>query len=911
MNRELQRVGPNGVGSRFRATIHHMVSRVSENDSRPLPAGNVQDRVLTADRMLCLCAGPITMMDKPPFIASQTMRLLHPSVEQPRRFLQPEYFRSQRPGAAAPDAPPTVGAMQEAAWQMVDRQAVVDGWATLHGGTVCPLHRLVITTDAGIGKTKNMQWLNWQLNQPARPTVAFLIEPQWLDSPRGDWLDLLVTVLAKSQDPNVRQSHDLRRQVERWRQQGRLVVLFDALDQASEPTVRRLCAFFDPVWRDCRLIISGRPHALQRYWDLLFHQTADWRFLQLDEFTEPEQRQFLGQVADGAAAEQEQDRFDLIPEEARQILSVPRVLEYLRELTDEELTTIRTPSDVYWRATRRMIAKGLESHDARTLGGNSRDPAYQIALAEQLLAAIAFQMTGMPSPDSCPAAGTRSGIAPNFDRVPPGPTMEGFCQDVHRRVNEPHYQTRGYSGFRDDLHALNAMNSGLAYGFLDSELLASILWRNRSLQEFFTAVWLARYCDGQDVQRLQDWIYLPYDPVSDEYYWVWRFAAEMPREGRQGEAWVRSMSPLYTPGDGTWNTRRSNEMIYRSWPALEAYADGTNEPVANRDASAVRERFLGEFENQILAGKRGWRAWWTARRFVRSFITLPAGEFQMGSAEGKGGVRPEMRKYWTEWLRQGRSDPARHVDQLLAEFSWPPGREGRQVKQEYYRLLLTAHKTRDLNLILAAFYPWNEQPAERLQHVRRFLLSHSPTLNCWYRLYDPGHGLRESEYHNEYMNVSGRPDTPVIFATWYDAWTFCQWAYWDGMGCRLPQEHEWEYAAKAGTPWDWNYWWGDDLDPQKCNCLNEVDHVDRATVPSQQHANAWGFRDMLGNVNEWCDNWYQAIYNATGTNPGFARVLRGGSWRNQLLNARSACRHAAQPWDLGDDRGFRVARDAS
>jgi hypothetical protein len=30
--------GRNGVGSRFRARIHHMVSRLAENDSRPLPA---------------------------------------------------------------------------------------------------------------------------------------------------------------------------------------------------------------------------------------------------------------------------------------------------------------------------------------------------------------------------------------------------------------------------------------------------------------------------------------------------------------------------------------------------------------------------------------------------------------------------------------------------------------------------------------------------------------------------------------------------------------------------------------------------------------------------------------------------------------------------------------------------------
>ena len=122
----------------------------------------------------------------------------------------------------------------------------------------------------------------------------------------------------------------------------------------------------------------------------------------------------------------------------------------------------------------------------------------------------------------------------------------------------------------------------------------------------------------------------------------------------------------------------------------------------------------------------------------------------------------------------------------------------------------------------------NETPedAYRTPYVAQFLLSHSPTINAWYRLYDPGHG---SQYEN-YARRSATDGTPVICVTWYDAWAFCLWARWDGRSCRLPQEHEWEYAAKAGTPWDWDYWWPGAFDASKCNAEGCVGNTTEPTA---------------------------------------------------------------------------------
>ena len=187
-------------------------------------------------------------------------------------------------------------------------------------------------------------------------------------------------------------------------------------------------------------------------------------------------------------------------------------------------------------------------------------------------------------------------------------------------------------------------------------------------------------------------------------------------------------------------------------------------------------------------------------------------------------------------------------------------------------------RKKDLEAVVRRFYTANETPEEPIQQVDAFRFHRWPAINAWYRLFDPSHGTNDSWYREVYSRISPDADTPVIFVTWYDAWVFCLWARWEGKSCRLPREHEWEYAAKAGTPWDQNYWWGDEFDSSKAN---GDQNVGRTTAPAPEHANPWGFEDILGNVWEWCqDEYHRAYVREEGDDPASssARVLRGGSW---------------------------------
>ncbi len=327
----------------------------------------------------------------------------------------------------------------------------------------------------------------------------------------------------------------------------------------------------------------------------------------------------------------------------------------------------------------------------------------------------------------------------------------------------------------------------------------------------------------------------------------------------------------------------------------------------NQDARRVQETFLGEFEKIILAGQRGDEAQRLARQFCHSFIDVPAGQFQMGSPPEKQGMPEEERQAWREYLQRD-GDPEERAEAQIASWNFSPGKQGQEWRNEVLAWWTGVFRDKDLDAIESTYYVADETPEEPMHQVDRFCLNRRPTINAWYRLFDPGHGVTDSWYREVYERISPYADTPAIFISWYDAWAFCLWAHWTGASCRLPHEHEWEYAAKAGTAWDQNYWWSDKFDSSKANGDQQAGC---ATAPTAEHANPWGFEDILGNVVEWCQDEYRPAYkrdNVDDPTSSSARVLRGGSWYNDANRLRSAFRISNHPASSDSSTGFRVAR---
>ena len=230
----------------------------------------------------------------------------------------------------------------------------------------------------------------------------------------------------------------------------------------------------------------------------------------------------------------------------------------------------------------------------------------------------------------------------------------------------------------------------------------------------------------------------------------------------------------------------------------------------------------------------------------------------------------------------------RYIHQTILRLNIPPGRSGKSERECVSSTFLTQVIDQGMEAVRRNYVRDDEH--EHDVKVTQFQLSRSACLNAWYRLYDPTHG-RSKLIAKQYDQHSQADDQPAIFVSWFDAWAFSQWARWDNGVCRLPWEHEWEYACKFGTPWNWNFWWHkEDFDPSFANAggtgqtnAPSADHVNPNTVDLDPAG--IGLQDMTGNVWEWCMDIYRNPHDRNADdNPGSltgSRVLRGGSFVSQ------------------------------
>jgi len=187
------------------------------------------------------------------------------------------------------------------------------------------------------------------------------------------------------------------------------------------------------------------------------------------------------------------------------------------------------------------------------------------------------------------------------------------------------------------------------------------------------------------------------------------------------------------------------------------------------------------------------------------------------------------------------------------------------------------------------------------------------------------------------------PNGPVENVNWMDARSFIhKLNEMEGTKLyRLPTEAEWEYACRAGTtttiytgpleilgernapalhPIAW-YGGNSGVDydgGEKSSGWREkqFEYKRAGTHPvGLKRPNAWGLYDMLGNVNEWCEDWGGEypdgpVVNPTGPtkNRGDGRVFRGGSWYYAARGCRAAYRKYYRRDIPGGHVGLRLAR---
>ena len=198
-----------------------------------------------------------------------------------------------------------------------------------------------------------------------------------------------------------------------------------------------------------------------------------------------------------------------------------------------------------------------------------------------------------------------------------------------------------------------------------------------------------------------------------------------------------------------------------------------------------------------------------------------------------------------------------------------------------------------------------------------------------------------TEYANGYLGMNMEQCYSCTGTTTTAYCTEAVAPIYDCTGFRLPTEAEWEYASRAGVdsafhtggnpptnlqsfdftscPGSLILDNGTDVSTISWHCGNNNTDSSGVDVPSPialTLPNAWGLYDMHGNVREWCNDWYAQNYGGTtgtitdplGATTSTSRVIKGGSWDQDIRKLRSGARSFAPPTNNLQSFGFRVAK---
>lgn len=167
---------------------------------------------------------------------------------------------------------------------------------------------------------------------------------------------------------------------------------------------------------------------------------------------------------------------------------------------------------------------------------------------------------------------------------------------------------------------------------------------------------------------------------------------------------------------------------------------------------------------------------------------------------------------------------------------------------------------------------------------------------------------------------------PVEQVSWEDAMEFCErLSQLTGRKYRLPTEAEWEYAARAGTPWPFHFgatanaaWVNYHGKYPYASASKGANREQTIAVGSLGLANAFGLYDMHGNVWEWClDSWHDNYLMSPADGRSweedgisYLKVLRGGAWDSSAGESRVSSRNRITSSLRLNNAGFRVVAES-
>lgn len=164
----------------------------------------------------------------------------------------------------------------------------------------------------------------------------------------------------------------------------------------------------------------------------------------------------------------------------------------------------------------------------------------------------------------------------------------------------------------------------------------------------------------------------------------------------------------------------------------------------------------------------------------------------------------------------------------------------------------------------------------------------------------------------------GCPTCPVENVSWAEATLFIKKLNaLSNKKFRLPTEAEWEYTARMGGKEEIEKAGGTEAYIKKTAWY--YGNAEKKTHPvGSKQSTSSGIYDLLGNVSEWCADWYSPRFyreeiskkNPDGPPLGKEKVVRGGAFTDYSGDRfRPSLRNKLKPTQKSSNLGFRVVME--
>lgn len=231
-------------------------------------------------------------------------------------------------------------------------------------------------------------------------------------------------------------------------------------------------------------------------------------------------------------------------------------------------------------------------------------------------------------------------------------------------------------------------------------------------------------------------------------------------------------------------------------------------------------------------------------------------------------------------FRSARSDAGRARVLVPLGMISIPGGEFNMGRDDGNDFEAPAHKVKVEPFFLDRFEVTNEDYDRFIRQTRR----------------NPPANWREGKYEN------GEAMLPVVNVTWLEARDYCDW-----QGKRLPQESEWEFAARGLEGRLYPY--GNEWKPRSSNARETGLDKPQAVGSYPEGLSPFGVADMAGNVAEWTGSEYKPYPGSTARRDDGNMVIRGGGFRVPAREQTATERFFDRPQVSYDYVGFRCAQN--